>query len=130
VKKSYRSILSIGLLSVLVVSLVFMLTGCGLFGSSPTANIETDPPVQDGKVSVDVDDVVEFDGSNSEPSTTDGEITTYEWTFDDEFNSNSPAGDAVQTGSYDTAGDYEVELKVTDDVGKTDKASVDVEVSS
>ena len=128
-KKSYRSILSIGLLSVLIVSLVFVLTGCGFLGRSPTAKIDTDPAVTNGTVSVTTGETVEFDGSGSTASTSDGNITDYDWTFSDEFNRATAAGAAVQTGSYDTNGNYKVTLKVTDDAGKTDEASVDVEVS-
>ena len=130
-KKSYRSILSIGLLSVLIVSLVFALTGCGFLGRSPTAKIDTDPAVTNGTVSVTTGETVEFDGSGSTASTSDGNITDYDWTFSDEFSRATAAGEAeaVQTGSYDSTGDYKVTLKVTDDAGKTDEGSVDVEVS-
>ncbi|MFB6290620.1 MAG: PKD domain-containing protein [Candidatus Bipolaricaulia bacterium] len=127
-KKTYRSILSIGLLSVLVVSLVFMLTGCGLF-NNPTAKIDTDATVTNGTAQVTAGEVVRFDGSDSEPSTSDGTITDYDWTFPNAFNLGSPADQEVQTGSFDTTGNYTVELKVTDDEGKSDKDSLDVEVS-
>lgn len=126
-KKSYRSILSIGLLAVLTVSLAFMLTGCGLFNRAPTAKITTDPQAQDGTVPANIGQTVEFDGSDS--SDPDGSIASYEWTFSDEFNSNSPEGNEVQTGSYDSSGTYTVTLKVTDDAGKSDQDSLDVEVS-
>ncbi|MEF8850766.1 MAG: PKD domain-containing protein [Candidatus Bipolaricaulota bacterium] len=123
-KKAYRSILSIGLLSVLVVSLVFMLTGCGFLSSSPTASIEQDP---EGTLSVGED--VTFDGGGSEPSTSDGEITSYDWSFPDEFNLGSDPDVKVQTGSFDTADTYTVSLTVTDDDAKSDTASIEVEVS-
>ncbi len=121
-KKHYRSILSIGLLSVLIVSLVFMLTGCGLF-KRPEANIEVSPD------SITVGDVVTFDGGSSEPSESTGEITSYNWTFPDEFNLGSDPDEEVQTGSFDTAGTYTVKLEVTDDLQGTDEESVEVDVS-
>ena len=130
-KNNYRGILSIGFLSVMVVALVFMLTGCGFLGQNPIAKIETDPsPGDNGAVGVNVGDVVEFDGSSSEASTSDGEITDYNWTFPDEFDRGSPEGNAVQTGSFTAADSYSVSLEVVGDEGKDDETSVDVEVSS
>jgi len=129
VKKSYRSVLSIGLLSVLVVSLVFLLTGCGFFGAFPTARIDSDPAPTNGTVELTVGQPVEFTAENSEPSTNDAQITEYDWTFPDEFNLNSDPDKEVQSGSFDTQGDYIVRLKVTEDTGKADKTNINVEVS-
>ncbi|MCF7890008.1 PKD domain-containing protein [Candidatus Bipolaricaulota bacterium] len=123
-KKNYRSILSIGLLAVLIGSLVFVLTGCGFLTSSPTAKIDMDP---ESPLSVDED--VTFTGDSSEASTEDGEITSYDWTFPTEFDRGSPLGNAVQTGSFSSADTYTVSLEVEDDEGKTDSASIEVEVS-
>ena len=128
-KKSYRSVLSIGLLSVLVVSLVFMLSGCAFFGKFPTARIDSDPAPTNGTVELTVGEEVEFTGENSTPSTEDAEITEYDWTFPDEFNLNSDPDEEVQSGSFDSQGNYTVKLKVTEDTGKADKASIEVEVS-
>jgi len=62
VKKSYRSILSVGLLAVLAVSLTFMLTGCGFFNKAPTADIKitSGQTVTDGTVQANVDETIEF----------------------------------------------------------------------
>ena len=129
--KNYRNILSIGLLAVLVVSLTVTLTGCGFLGQSPNAKIETTPaPNDSGVVELDVDQDVTFDGSDSEASTDDGDISEYNWTFPGDFNQQTPDGEAVQTGSFTSTGDYSVELEVVDDKGKNDSESVDVEVTS
>ena len=128
-KKSYRSVLSIGLLSVLVVSLVFMLTGCNFFGAFPTARIDSDPAPTNGTVELTVNEQVEFTAENSEPSSNDAQITDYDWTFPDEFNLDSDPDKEVQSGSFDTQGDYIVRLKVTEDTGKADKTNINVEVS-
>ena len=131
-KKSYRSVLSIGLLSVLVVSLVFMLTGCGFFGKFPTARIDSTPSPTNGTVKLTVGEQVEFTGAGSEASTDDAEITEYDWTFPDEFNldPDSDPDEEVQSGSFDSEGDYVVRLKVTEDTGKADKANIDVNVDN
>ncbi|MBS3788825.1 PKD domain-containing protein [Candidatus Bipolaricaulota bacterium] len=122
-KKQYRSILSIGLLSVLVVSLVFMLTGCGTLTNVPEANIEKSPD------SISAGDEVEFDGSSSEPGSSDGEIISYDWTFPDEFTLGSSPDEEVQTGSFDSSDTYTVYLTVTDDTPASDTTSIEVEVS-
>lgn len=124
-KKQYRSILSIGLLSVLVVSLVFMLTGCGFFGQAPTAEISVDPGT-----SVSTGENVIFDGSSSDPGGSNAEITEYDWTFPDEFSVGySSDDDSVQSGSFDSADSYTVTLEVTNDAGKSNEDSVEVDVS-
>ena len=125
-KNNYRRILSIGLLSVLVVSLVFMLTGCGFLAKAPTAEISVDPGT-----SVNVGEDVEFDGGDSDPGGSNAEITDYDWTFPDEFTvSGSSDDNSVQSGSFSTADSYTVTLEVTNDAGKSDEDSVEIDVSS
>ena len=107
---------------------MFLLTGCGFFGPFPTARIDS-PDETGGTVEVGVGDTVRFTGAGSEPGATDGEIVAYDWTFPDEFDLDSDPDEEVQTGSFNTAGDYIVKLKVTDDNGYADKDQIDVEVS-
>ena len=123
-KKYYRRAISFSLLSVLLLGLVFMLTGCGLFGQKPTAEISTDPPLTDGKVTANVGDDIVFSGENSEDP--DGTITSYDW----EFGDGQTASGEVQTHSYTSADTYTVTLTVTDDSGKPGNDSVEAEISS
>jgi hypothetical protein len=106
-----------------------MLTGCNFFGAFPTARIDSDPPPTNGTVELTVNEQVEFTAENSEPSSNDAQITDYDWTFPDEFNLDSDPDKEVQSGSFDTQGDYIVRLKVTEDTGKADKTNINVEVS-
>ena len=124
-----RSVVSLGLLAVLLAGLVFTLTGCGFFNQAPTAEIKTTPEASDGKVNATVDEEITFDGSDS--SDPNGDIASYDWDFDAENDDTDWTGTGdVQTHSYSQTGTYVVTLTVTDDGGKTDSDSVDVEVSS
>ncbi len=91
------------------------------------------PPVADARageavnptgklVTVDVDQVVYFDGTQS--SDPDGTITSWGWDFGD---GETGSGETV-THKYSTAGTYTVTLTVTDDKGATAANSVAVEV--
>ncbi|WP_323676248.1 PKD domain-containing protein [Halorubellus sp. PRR65] len=73
---------------------------------------------------VTVGDAVDVDASDS--TDPDGSVASYAWTFGD------GAGADGQTAShaYDTAGEYEVTLTVTDDDGATDTATKPVTVES
>jgi len=68
-----------------------------------------------------VGDPIEFDGTTS---TDNGEITSYEWDFDD---GTTDTGEAVSHTFADT-GAYEVELRVVDRDGNTDTDTVPVTV--
>jgi len=120
VKKFQRNAISVGLLSVLLVSLVFMLSGCGFLSQGPTAGFTYSPN------NPKVDEEITFDASNS--SASNGSITDYQWDFNDD-GSFSDTG-KTQTHSYSSTGDYNVTLKVTDDNGKTDSISKTVSVQS
>jgi PKD repeat protein len=83
----------------------------------PTASFTVSPS------SPDVDEDVTLDASASQDS--DGSIASYEWAVD---------GSALATGettttSFDSAGDYDVTLTVTDDGGETDTATQTVSVA-
>ena len=80
-KKKYRSIFSFGLLSILVVALAFLLTGCGAL-YPPEAQISPTPAVTGGTVSVAVGEDVDFDASAS-TANGDATIEEYEWGFGD-----------------------------------------------
>lgn len=124
-KKYFRSTITIGFLSVMVVGLVFALTGCGLFGGLPTAKITTDPALDNNTVSAAVDEDIVFEGSDS--SSPNGDITEYEWNFDD---GSAVVTGEVQTHSFSEAKTYSVELTVTDEDGKTDSDIVTADIGS
>ncbi|WP_080504366.1 glycosyl hydrolase family 18 protein [Haloarcula amylolytica] len=63
---------------------------------------------------------IEFDASGS-----DGDIETYEWSFGD----GSDASGVTVTHTFDTAGEYTVELVVTDESGETSTDSATVTVA-
>ena len=65
---------------------------------------------------------MDFTGSNS---TDDTAVVTYAWDFDD--GNTSSQADPVHT--FTTAGDYTVQLTVTDGEGLTDTASITISVS-
>jgi PGF-CTERM protein len=78
-----------------------------------------------GRISADVGESVQFNGSESAGNRT-GENLTYEWTFGD----GTTASGEVVTHDYDTADTYTVTLTVTDAVtGETTTDTVEVEVS-
>lgn len=115
-KKVYRRTLTFGLLSVLVVGLIFLLTGCSSMLEAPNA-----------KISKDVDDTnplkYTFDGSNSEPSDA---ITEYKWTFGDGDSVSGGDNKKSVTHTYDDVGSYTVTLKITLNTGATDSTSITV----
>ncbi|WP_144923391.1 PKD domain-containing protein [Halorubrum salsamenti] len=82
----------------------------------PTASIS-------GPSSAQVGEQVSFDASGS--SDADGFIESYEWDFDD----GTTASAAKADHTYDSPGDYDVTLTVTDDDGANDTATQTVSVS-
>jgi len=83
----------------------------------PTASFTANPSAPEAG------EQVSFDASASNDS--DGSIASYEW----EFGDGATATGASAGHTYDTAGDYDVELTVTDDDGATDTATQTVSVS-
>jgi PKD domain len=77
-------------------------------GEPPTANISVDPNP------ANIGEVIEFDGSGS-TSDTGGSITLYEWDLDNDgtFEQTGPSASIV-TGSFGSAGDHQVTLRVWD----------------
>jgi PKD repeat protein len=90
--------------------------------STTTADITevNDPPVAEAgsDQNVVVDEVVTFEGSGSYDI--DGTITVYSWVFGD---GNSGTG-STTTHTYETAGEYTVELTVTDNDESTGTTEV------
>jgi poly(hydroxyalkanoate) depolymerase family esterase len=82
----------------------------------PTADIVTSDDI------ADVGQTVDFDGSGS--SDPDGTIDSYEWDFGD----GSTATGETASHAYDSTGNYDVTLTVTDDQGATGTATVTVQV--
>ncbi|WP_144900800.1 PKD domain-containing protein [Halobellus captivus] len=83
----------------------------------PTASFTASPE------SPDVGESVSFDASGS--SDADGSIASYQWDFGD---GETDSG-ASTAHAYDSAGDYTVELTVTDDEGAADTTTETVSVS-
>ncbi|WP_226022988.1 PVC-type heme-binding CxxCH protein [Halomicrobium salinisoli] len=67
---------------------------------------------------------VTFDAADS--SSPDGAITSYEWAFGD---GSSASGESV-SHTYDSAGEYDVTLTVTDEPGATDSTTTTVAVEA
>jgi serine protease len=95
--------------------------------NSTTAEITevNDPPVADAgsDQNVVVGGVVTFDGSGS--GDPDGTISSYNWNFGD----GTTGTGITTTNTYETAGEYTVELTVTDDGGSTDTDTAGVKVT-
>jgi hypothetical protein len=88
--------------------------------------IENRPPIASFAYSPEnpvVNQAVTFDASNSTDS--DGTITSYEWDFGDGTNGTGE----IITYSYSSAGDFVVNLTVTDDDGVTNSTSKLITVS-
>ncbi len=79
--------------------------------------------VIDGPAAANTGDTVEFSGANS---TDDGSIVSYEWNFGD---GGTAAGETASHVFAD-GGTYTVTLTVTDDMGETGVATLDVVVSA
>ncbi len=122
--KFTRNAVSLGLLSVLILGLTFLLTGCGFINQDPTAKISATPDLSDN---VEVGTPIDFDGSNSEDE--DGNIEAYEWDFKAN-KTTDPATSTLEnpTHTYEAAGTYTVKLIVKDDDGASDSTTVTVTV--
>lgn len=89
---------------------------------------ENPPPVASFSYSPEnpaVNQTVTFNASNS--TDPDGNITNYEWDFDDGNTTNTT--EAVITHSYSLEGDYNVNLTVMDNNGATNTTSRKITVS-
>lgn len=118
------NLVSFGLLTVLLIGLVFTLSGCGFFNQEPTAKISVDP-----SKTVNTGDQLTFDGSNSEDP--DGSIESYDWDFDaDDSDTDVTGSGKTDTHTYNNTGTYTVTLTVTDGGGKTNSTSVEITVTS
>jgi len=84
---------------------------------NPSASFTASPS------SPDAGETVSFDASAS--SDADGSIASYEWDFGD----GETATGATPIHTYDSAGDYDVTLTVTDDDGATDEVTQTVSIS-
>ncbi|MCX6646461.1 MAG: PKD domain-containing protein [bacterium] len=90
----------------------------------PTAVIAAD------KTDVQVDEVINFDGSGSLDNDCDGaEISMYEWNFQGDGMYWVDAGPNT-THSYSVFGTYYPQLRVTDDEGGIDTDSMEINVTS
>jgi len=98
----------------------------------PTAHVESVPPVIPPiTLAVDAGEEVTFDasGSTSSPDA----IVSYEWDWNyGGIAGFTPSGDTGEkiAHTFDTAGTYTVAVRVTDDDGSTDVATLDVVVNS
>ncbi|MGM0718181.1 MAG: malectin domain-containing carbohydrate-binding protein, partial [Halobacteriota archaeon] len=92
--------------------------GDGKDAQSPTASFTSSPTAPE------TDEAVSFDASDSSD---DGAIESYEWDFDGDGTTDATGEQVTET--FDSPGDYDVELTVTDDDGDTDTATQTVTVS-
>ncbi|WP_327328886.1 malectin domain-containing carbohydrate-binding protein [Halobellus limi] len=67
---------------------------------------------------------------HSESTDSDGSIQSYEWDFDGDGTFEESTTNAQIQHTFDSGGDYDVTLKVTDDDGATDTATQTVTVAS
>jgi len=86
--------------------------------SAPTADISA------SSTTVAPGETVDFDGTGSSDS--DGSISSYEWDWTSDGTYDATGSTASH--SYSSTGTYTVTLKVTDDEGATDTATVDITV--
>ena len=110
--------IKLGLLVLLSISLVFFLSGCSLQNKSPTARFSPDP--ESGEAPL----VVSFNASES--TDPDGEIISYDWKVDGE----SIEGGTTAGHTFNEAGEWNVELTVTDDEGAQDRADATIYVTT
>ena len=87
-----------------------------------TAVLSTDPDEPE------VGETVTLDASES--SSEAGDIVEYNWDLDGDGDIDLPDDDAVQTRSYDDAGDYEVAVTVVSSVDTTDTTTAIVSVEA
>lgn len=89
---------------------------------APVAALEADPT--EGEVPLQV----EFDASGS--SDPDGDIVLYEWDWETDGTWDEDSGEVpVSSHTYDAEGDYTATVRVMDDGGLTDTASVNISVT-
>lgn len=115
-RKYYRSALSFGLLSVLIVGLAFVLSGCSFLNQPPNAAFTWEEGSNPYKVS--------FDATGS--SDPDGTIEAYEWVFGD---GTTGSGSTIDH-TYDNDGEYNVKLTVTDNGGATNSITKQVTIDN
>ncbi|MCH7472776.1 S8 family serine peptidase [bacterium] len=87
----------------------------------PVANLSANPTSGDAPLTVN------FDASGS---TDDSGIVQYEFDFDEGAGWQNYGATATAQYTYDTVGTYNPKVRVTDDDGATDTASVDITVTS
>lgn len=100
---------------VLLISLVFSLSGCSPSNKAPTANFTADPT--SGTAPLEIS----FDASGS--TDPDGSVISYSWDFGDGGESTAK----VTSHTYESGGEYTAELTVTDDGGA--KSTKDITIT-
>ena len=112
---------------VLLISLLFTLTGCGFFNQPPEAKFTvTSHEITDDFI-IGVSEKIEVDASASVPH--GGEITEFKWNFKNNKDTEDPTRSGkVAEYIYESEGTYEVALTVTNSAGLTDTETLEVEV--
>lgn len=106
----------VAILFSLTLLLALLLSGCGPTNQPPNANFSANPTSGEAPLEVS------FDASGSSDS--DGSIISYSWDFGD---GSSGSGETV-TNTYDSEGNYTVELEVTDNDGDSANTQKTIEV--
>jgi outer membrane protein assembly factor BamB/PKD repeat protein len=116
----------------------FNVTVTGISGSSTESSTRTltadlEVPESDLQAGIDantteplVGDTLRFDATDSTVS--DGDIVSYEWDIDGDGSYEQTTDAPTLDYSYETAGDYAATVRVTDDTGATDTATIMVTV--
>ena len=128
VKLRYNTRLSAIIFIILVITLPLsagaaaaMTAESGDAQSSPVADFEVTPS------EIAPDEEIELDASISDSAE---EINSYDWAMPSEWSGPFfPSGETV-TGSFDSYGEYEVELEVTDINGRTDTVTKTIAVDA
>jgi PKD repeat protein len=90
-------------------------------GNTPAPSFTVEPPAGDEDGELDPGEDLQFTAS-ADTSNTERTVSEYEWRFGDGATAGPIEATSV-THAYDDAGIYEVELTITDDIGRTASAT-------
>ena len=91
---------------------------------SPVCELTSTPTATDGRLTIEINNNVLFNGSQSTDFDTGDAVMDFEWIVNDATEANGETFDRT----FDTLGEFDVTLRVTDTFGATDECSTVVEV--